>query len=274
MAKKVNLNDLVTGTKTPSWARAAREDFLRKEKEREGARANREQEALAIIDSIEADGTVLSDDQKAQILNQFVRTGSLDTTSLPTFAAEPEAPVVPKRADFSGVTATVDTTETGRNPVYGILTEGSRRVTDAVMGDGYFDAGVDAIQGGLQRTARGAIGRLADSDNPLLRGLAEMPGAAYDLATGNLNDYYRRVGGVESGVSRDVASLGKAAKANADATQPVRERLGSRNWLVRNVGLGALDAASSPSSAASLIGGPVGAAAIVDAYDQAYMQAV
>lgn len=48
MAKKVNLNDLVTGTKTPSWARAAREDFLRKEKEREGARANREQEALLL----------------------------------------------------------------------------------------------------------------------------------------------------------------------------------------------------------------------------------
>ena len=77
MAKKVNLNDLVTGTKTPSWARAAREDFLRKEKEREGARANREQEALAIIDSIEADGTTLSEAQREQIVQQFMQTGEL-----------------------------------------------------------------------------------------------------------------------------------------------------------------------------------------------------
>ena len=185
---KVNLNDLVGKERLPSWARQSRDNFESSRERRKETYTNREQEALGIIESIEADGTVLSDDQKAQILNQFVRTGSLDTTSLPTFAAEPEAPVVPKRADFSRVTATVDTTETGRNPIYGILTEGSRRVTDAVMGDGYFDAGVDAIQGGLQRTARGAIGRLADSDNPLLRGLAEMPGAAYDLATGNLYD--------------------------------------------------------------------------------------
>lgn len=51
---------------------------------------NREQEALGIIESIEADGTVLSDDQKAQILNQFVRTGKFD------FAAQPEAPVLPQ----------------------------------------------------------------------------------------------------------------------------------------------------------------------------------
>lgn len=130
MAKKVNLNDLVTGTKTPSWARAAREDFLRKEKEREGARANREQEALAIIDSIEADGTTLSEAQREQIVQQFVQTGELN---FPVSTAQ-EAPVLPERADFSGVTARVDTTETGRNPIYGMLTEGSRRAVDAGYG--------------------------------------------------------------------------------------------------------------------------------------------
>lgn len=48
---------------------------------------NREQEALGIIQSIEKDGTALSDDQKADILNQVVRTGEFTFADTPVLPA-------------------------------------------------------------------------------------------------------------------------------------------------------------------------------------------
>src|SRR5690606_30029450 len=96
-------------------------------------------------------------------------------------AAEPEAtPVLP----VEEAPAPQEQAESG-GLAYRVATAIPRTLADAVMGEGFFDAMVDTAQGGLQRSARAALGRMSESDNPLFRHLAELPGAARDVASGD-----------------------------------------------------------------------------------------
>lgn len=232
-------------------------------------RRRREDEAQAALQAYQDEFGELTSDQYREAINQFILLGRFAASVLPSFKQQPqEAPVVPEEA------ATVVPQERGlADDAYAFATQAPRRGIDAVMGEGYFDAAVDTAQAGLARSVRGAIGRARESDNPLLRALSNIPGAGADLATGNLEGYIMRGAG-EDRTAQDVAALGGVVDRNLEAAAPARERLGSRNWLIRNLGEGSLDALASPSGAASLIGGPTGAVAVVDAYDQAYMQAV
>ena len=149
-----------------------------------------------------------------------------------------------------------------------------KRLWDIIFGDGFTDAAIDTAQAGAQNTARAALVRAGESDNPLIRGLTTGAVAASDLASGDIASMIKAAAGSEPVIPRAIDELGAAAKANTAAAAPAREALGSRNWLIRNLGEGGLDALSSPSSAASIVGGPLGAVSVIDAYDQAYAQAV
>lgn len=67
--------------------------------------------------------------------------------------------------------------------------------------------------------------------------------------------------------------LRQAAKGHMQAGEELRRSIEGRDWLTRELGGGLIDAAQSPSSAVSILGGPFGAIAVADAYGQAYSDA-
>lgn len=260
---KVTAADFIK-PKPGSWADQVRREYQESINSRKDERANRAARLEGILEALRAEGA--SDAVLEEVARQYMATGEFDVPEEP--AAEPEAtPVLP----VEEAPAPQEQAESG-GLAYRVATAIPRTLADAVMGEGFFDAMVDTAQGGLQRSARAALGRMSESDNPLFRQLAELPGAARDVASGDFMSALERAS--VGGVRRDMADLAEAAQANFDAASGARERLGSRNWLIRNLGEGALDAAASPSGAASLLGGPLGAVAVLDAYDQAYQQAV
>lgn len=260
---KVTAADFIK-PKPGSWADQVRREYQERINSRKEERANRAARLEGILEALRAEGA--SDAVLEEVARQYMATGEFNVPEEP--AAEPEAtPVLP----VEEAPAPQEQAESG-GLAYRVATAIPRTLADAVMGEGFFDAMVDTAQGGAQRSARAALGRMSESDNPLFRYLAELPGAAKDVASGDFMSALERAS--VGGVRRDMADLAEAAQANFDAASGARERLGSRNWLIRNLGEGALDAAASPSGAASLLGGPLGAVAVLDAYDQAYQQAV
>ena len=90
---KINLNAPIN----QAWATEL-QGLGSRNRERQAEVANRESQALAAIAAIEEEGNVLSDNQKASILNQYVRTGRFDIPAdenTPDFSAVKDGVVLP-----------------------------------------------------------------------------------------------------------------------------------------------------------------------------------
>lgn len=183
---------------------------------------------------------------------------------------------------FSGVTATVDSTAPA-SPERGWL---GSAVDDAMSFGG---AVVDAVQGGLQRSASSALFTRADlSDNPttladtLAVGAANYGNLLSDLGgtlAGNAESA-RRFGALGDIAARDPrtqmlkdsAKLDAQATANRTNVDAARKMIENRGFLVSEGGEAVLDAAESPTGALSIIGGPLAAAGLGDAFAQQYKE--
>ena len=141
-----------------------------------------------------------------------------------------------------------------------------KRLGDIIFGDGYTDAAIDTAQAGLQRAGRSALTTALEGGYGVGVGSNSLLGAVLP----------------EAGKSVEEAAMGLAnqwaadEKANLEQVKQsgVQENLQNMGWLRRNLGEGGLDALSSASSAASLVGGPLGAVAVADAYNQSFTQAI
>jgi len=263
MAKKLSLSDLYAPSSGGGWAAERRREYLENTSTpTDEALNNRASEVEAILAGVEKEYGALTDDQYTQLANSYVKTGKLDSTLLESFT--------PTKADFSGTTTSVDSSaEIAQPPVV--------PVERSLFGQGMFELGAmtDALQGAGQREGAALIRRASLSDNPILQTLSTLPGAAGELLEGNFSGLIDRANTpARETVKADAAKLTAASLANEEATKPYRAELASRSWLDRNLGEGILDALASPSSAASIVGGPFGSVAIVSAYNQAYLQAI
>lgn len=186
--------------------------------------------------------------------------------------------------DFSGVTATVDSSA---NPLSPAEPEGwASRLMKSNLD---FAGGVvDAVQGGLQQSAASGLFTRADlSDNPttLLDTLA--------VGAANYGDLLKNVGGYLTGdqqSTRDLANLGSAARDprvqmlkdsealskkaadNRSNVDSARRTLATRGFLINELGEGVLDAAESPTGALSIIGGPLAGIGMGDAFARQYKE--
>lgn len=263
MATKVNLSDLYSDA-APNWAaelRAPAENIRKREEKIDNEAAKLTAFAKAAIADIRAQGVEVSSADEQAAIRDTVATGEFNFTP-----GAKAAPVVPaKKADFSDRSAKVDSTEqlvTTDSPFTKDVNSLERNLAEG-------GAIVDATQAGLQTSGAAMIERGAESSNPLFKFLAQLPGAANELAMGDLPALVQRnLGKVAS--QDDAKKLRAAAKANTDATVPFRKSLEGRDVIMRELAEGTLDIAASPASFASLLGGPVGMVAVADAYNQAY----
>ena len=220
---------------------------------------NARAEAKAFADAVRKDGRAVSLQEEEALARQIAE--GEDPQLLDNVEPTASAPVVPvKKASFSDVSAEVDTTET--NPFQGDVNSLERNLAEG-------GAIVDAVQAGVQTSTASAVERAAESDNPLFKFLAQLPGAATELVTGDFRALIQRNQGKTS-ARDDAAAMRAAAKANTDATVPFRKSLEGRDVIMRELAEGTLDVAASPASFASLLGGPAGMVAVADAYNQAY----
>lgn len=201
-------------------------------------RINKESEARAHIAAIEKDrGEVLSAEQKKALVRNFVRTGDL------SFRDGPAAPAAVE-ADFSNVEASSDVV--ADQPGFW-----EQRADELMSQVGEVRDVVDVVGAGVQRTAAG----LAEQGARLGRASGTMTGTA---ASAGLQEAARRY------------------REEAEEVQPQTEKLQAelerRGGVTGFIGGGLVDAAQTPSSIVSLVGGPAGAVAVADAYASAYKQ--
>lgn len=201
-------------------------------------RINKESEARAHIAAIEKDrGEALSAEQKKALVRNFVRTGDL------SFRDGPAAPAAVE-ADFSNVEASSDVV--ADQPGFW-----EQRADELMSQVGEVRDVVDVVGAGVQRTAAG----LAEQGARLGRASGTMTGTA---ASAGLQEAARRY------------------REEAEEVQPQTEKLQAelerRGGVTGFIGGGLVDAAQTPSSIVSLVGGPAGAIAVADAYASAYKQ--
>ncbi|MEG0162084.1 MAG: hypothetical protein RR714_07265, partial [Aurantimicrobium sp.] len=189
-----------------------------------------------------------------------------------------------RAADFSGVSATVDSTAS--TPSAPEARGWAGRALDEAANFG--GAVVDAVQGGLQKSASSALFTRAD--------LAEQPTTLLDtLAVGaaNASDLLQNLGGYLTGdaqsarglanigaavrdpraqMLKDSASLSEKAAANRSNVDAVRKVIADRGFLVAEGGEAILDAAESPTGALSLVGGPLAGIGMGDSFAQQYKE--
>lgn len=189
-----------------------------------------------------------------------------------------------RAADFSGVSATVDSTAS--TPSAPEAQGWAGRALDEAANFG--GAVVDAVQGGLQKSASSALFTRADlSENPttLLDTLA--------VGAANASDLMQNIGGYLTGdlqSARGLAALGAAARdprtqmlkdsaalsekaaANRSNVDSVRKVIADRGFLVAEGGEAILDAAESPTGALSLVGGPLAGIGMGDSFAQQYKE--
>lgn len=255
--KKVNLDSLYAGN-GPSWAASIGARNTAPAASGQDVNEDRKWEAFAkeAIADIRRQGVEVSSADEARAVRDTIANKEFNFT--PT-----AAPVLPTKADFSGVSATVTQTPATEN-VYDLPVNSIRRNV-AELGNV-----VDAVQAGAQRSLAAGVERAAASDNPLFKFMAQLPGAAADLVSGDLVGLITERAQGKRSAAADAGLLRQDAQENDDATLAFRESLKGRDAFTRNLGEGILDAAASPSGAASLFGGPVGAVAVLDAYNQSY----
>ena len=228
----------------PSWARDLREKRLREEEAAAARRAAAENDNAkynAQVDAIQEDAGVIFDDNTRRSMIESLRSGRplrVDTTQEDT----PAQPVLPAQAkpSFTDVESNVVSTE-----------EGTFADTARTMG------------ATLRDSLKGMGARFLDQSERLPN-----VGSTYNVLE------------LLTGVDPRQVPRGIAADLRKEANDPARvartEQLSARyeqqGGVTGFVGAGAVDALQSPSSVLSLVGGPVGAAAIADAYASAYEQ--
>jgi hypothetical protein len=131
----------------------------------------------------------------------------------------------------------------------------------------------ETAYGVIQRSIGSAIFTEAQPNSSPLSNVLNLPGEITTLIQAGA----KLAGYTDEDVANkgaDIASelYGAAGKHDA-AGERLRKSLEGRGWLTEELGGGLIDAAKSPTSAVSLIGGPAGALAVGDAYAQAYYDA-
>lgn len=228
----------------PSWARDLREKRLREEEAAAARRVAAENDSAkynAQVDAIQEDAGVIFDDNARRSMIESLRSGRrlrVDTTQEDT----PAQPVLPVQAkpSFADVESNVVSTE-----------EGTFADTARTMG------------ATLRDSLKGMGARFLDQSERLPN-----VGSTYNVLE------------LLTGVDPRQVPRGIAADLRKEANDPARvartEQLSARyeqqGGVTGFIGAGAVDALQSPSSVLSLVGGPVGAAAIADAYASAYEQ--
>lgn len=203
----------------------------------------------------------------------------------PLVAAQRERIAREQAPDFSGVTATVDSTAA---PASAPSEQGWASNILAAVGD-FGGAVVDAVQGGLQRSASSGLFTRADlSDNPttlldtLAVGAANYGDTLQNVAgylTGDqgstraLADFGSAIRDPRVQMLKDSERLSKAAADNRSNVDAVRKTLTNRGFLVNELGEAVLDAAESPTGALSIVGGPLAGLGMGDSFAQSYKEA-
>lgn len=255
MARKLSLSDLTSANRRPSWAAELRQGQLRKKEQDDNALARAKAAAKEIE---ETEGVVLPESQVMRMAEQIKDTGDFSI----------DLPVqVPQVGTVSIGPMTVEKEE----PV-GLLD----RLTT------YGGAAVDSFQGALQRSlAAHKYGALDREDERVAAKEAERrdPMAAYDPVS-----YLRRSLGLEdptpqetaasqTAIKQDIAALDKAAQANQVNVDRARNLLAGQGATEKWTAQAVLDATSSPTSAVSLIGGPLAVVGVTDVENQEYRAA-
>lgn len=138
------------------------------------------------------------------------------------------------------------------------------------------------VQGGVSSTEDNTLASTASTLGATLRdSLKNMGARALDQYerlpnVASTYDVLRQLTGadpaeVSGGIANDLRTSANDPLRIA-RTEQLRNRFESEGGIKGFVGAGAVDALSSPSSVLSLVGGPVGAAAVADAYAVAYEQ--
>lgn len=203
----------------------------------------------------------------------------------PLVAAQRERIAREQAPDFSGVTATVDSSADAP-PVPSEQGWLSQAATEAKNFGG---ALIDAVQGGLQRSASSALYTRADlSDNPttlldtLAVGAANYGDTLQNVAgyitgdsasTRKLADFGSAIRDPRTQMLKDSARLSNDAEANRANVDAMRKTLDNRGFLISEGGEALLDAAESPTGALSLFGGPAAGIGLGDQFAQSYKEA-
>lgn len=135
---------------------------------------------------------------------------------------------------------------------------------------------IDRAQGSIQRMTGSALATASDSDNPFISTLGNFAGMMGNFAQADPNtirDAASGAAGIEA--SGDLLSAGQANTEIANRAQAERnaQRSGVLGTIERWVDETAGDITDSPSSLASLVGGPFAAIGGADVYAQTYAQA-
>lgn len=141
----------------------------------------------------------------------------------------------------------------------------------------------ETAYGGLERTYANMKEQAPRLSKYIAKGgaAAQFGGAIADLVTGDEasknNEYSKFIDGLFDPVINEAPELNvglrQDAKSHMAAGEDLRKALEGRDWITREVGGGLIDAAQSPSSAVSLIGGPLGGIAVADQYGSSYSDA-
>lgn len=153
-------------------------------------------------------------------------------------------------------------------------TRGRYRPLDETTEDseqGILGALVDRIQSGLQRSAAGVQGTLAD-EAPMYARIGSTFGTIQDLARGDFSALERRLDPTQAALD-DSRRLTEASAANERALAPAyNEFMGERGWLGKQATEAVFDVAGSPTGALSVFGGPVAGIGVADVYAQTYAE--
>ncbi len=168
---------------------------------------------------------------------------------------------------FKGVTSTVSSTEELVTP------RESRSGLSGLVQDNMDVAGgfVDAVQGSLQRAGSGAlrvINEKGDALGPLMQAVLQSTASNLGTIAGQ-----PARGSLEESSSAVADTLRQAAEANAKEVDKVRQMAAARGGLTNQVVETALDVGESGSSFLSIVGGPLAAIGLADAYGQSYDKA-
>lgn len=258
--RKPTLSDLDFSKRTPSWAAQARQGYLQRQATETNAAAKKDAASKAAEEYLAQYPDASAEEVNA--VYQQILTGEDQTT--PAVIEEP--------SPFASVESSVSAPVQEEEP--GFFERAGNEFTRATTEIGQL---VDVAQGGLQRTGAAAVEqlpRVADR-SPLAAALTRQAGALESLFRGDFDGAAASITAPLKEVAASTAAgLRTDATANALVGEELRGSLEDRTWIERELGGGLIDAASSPSGALSVVGGPAGLLAVGDVYAQSYSEAL
>jgi hypothetical protein len=238
-----------------------------------------------IIARIEQEtGTKLSDDERQQVIDDFRNGMKFDVAigqdhtpagnplDFSTYTPDWSTPATKKAAQPAAPVLPVKKEDTPPAP------EGFFAQRMDEMGQQLHEVGQigETIVGGLEKSLGSALFRANDTDqaNPLVQD-ATSTGALYKaLLQGNGDQLVQTLKETpQETTARVTSGLMEDSRSHTQAGEDLRKAIEGRDWITREVGGGLIDAAQSPTSAVSLIGGPAATIGVADQYAQSYYQA-